>query len=100
MAFDGIPIIGLTAPALLGIFVLMIFLRKLVPEATYKEKIEEAEKWRLAYEAEREARAVSDGQTGELLELAKTSHQIMVAVFGASVGRSGGPHALPTSSEE
>lgn len=99
MSFDGIPIVGLTAPALLGIFVLMIFLRKLVPEATYKEKAEEAEKWRLAYEAEREARAVSDGQTGELLELAKTSHQIMVAVFGSTVGRHGGTHAISAPKE-
>lgn len=84
---DGIPIATLTAltpPALLGIAVLMLMLGRLVPRATLTDKIAEAEKWRLAYEAERKARVTSDAQTVELLELAKTTHSLLVAIFGTA----------------
>lgn len=82
----------MTPPVLVGLVVLMILLRWLIPRATYKEKCQEAENWRLAYEAEREARAKSDAQTTELLELAKTTHNVLVAWFGTSTGldRTGG----------
>jgi hypothetical protein len=80
---DGLPIGELTAPALLGITVLLLLLGRIVPRATYQDKAKEAEKWRLAYEAEAKARATSDSQTAELLEVAKTTHKIIVAVFGA-----------------
>lgn len=81
---DGIPFNNLTAPALLGITVLLILLGRLVPWFIYKSKVEEAEKWRLAYEVERKARMASDAQTTELLELAKTTNSIVVAAFGGS----------------
>ena len=87
---EGIPFERLTAPTLLGIAVLLIFLGRLVPRSFYKDKVAEAEKWRLAYETEREARATSDAQTAELLELAQTSHQLLVAMFGASEHRRAG----------
>jgi hypothetical protein len=90
--WGGIPFDKLSAPVLVGIVVLMILLRWLVPRATYKEKCLEAENWRLAYEAEREARTKSDAQTTELLELAKTTHNVLVAWFGTTNGldRTGG----------
>jgi hypothetical protein len=93
---DGVPITGLTAPALLGIAVMMLLLGRLVPRSTYDEKAKEAERWRLAYEAEREARATSDAQTVELLELAKTTHNVIVAMFGTTerLRRSGGADAI------
>lgn len=78
---EGIPLVGLTAPTLLGIAVLMVLTGRLYSRAAYLEKVAEAERWRLAYEAEREARALSDKQTTELLELAKTTHSFIVAVF-------------------
>lgn len=78
---DGIPLVGLTAPTLLGIAILLILVGRIIPRPFYVEKVTEAERWRLAYEAEREARALSDAQTAELLEVAKTTHNIIVAVF-------------------
>jgi hypothetical protein len=87
-----VPVEKLSAPVLVGLIVLMILLRWLVPRATYKEKCQEAENWRQAYEAERDARAKSDAQTTELLELAKTTHNVLVSWFGTSTGleRTGG----------
>lgn len=99
MTLWGIPLTVLTPSALLGIVVLMILLGKLVPRIFYKDKVDEAEKWRLAYEAEREARTISDAQTAQLLELAKTTHSILVAMFNTTeqVRQSGGADvALPT----
>lgn len=95
---DGIPVVGLTAPALLGIAVLLLLLGKIVPRSTLMDKSEEAERWRKAYEAEKEARATSDAQTVELLELAKTSHNILVAMFGTAerMQQSGGAIVVPT----
>lgn len=95
---DGIPIADLTAKTLLGITVLMIFLGWLVPKWVWKEKSEEANNWRKAYEAEREARATSDAQTAQLLELAKTTHDIIDKAFGDERPRqSGGAHVVPFS---
>lgn len=93
---DGIPLIALTAPTLLGIAVLMLLTGRLVPRSTLTDKAAEAERWRLAYEAEREARSTSDAQTVELLEVAKTTHNIIAAMFGtAHRVRAGGAHASP-----
>jgi len=94
---DGIPIATLTPPVLLGIAVLLVFIGKLVPRFFYTEKVKEAEKWEKAYEAEREARRLSDAQTAQLLEQAKTTHQIVEAIFNASqVRQSGGTNVVPT----
>jgi hypothetical protein len=95
---DGIPIAGLTAPALLGLAVLMLLLGRIVPRSTLQDKAKECEQWRLAYEAEREARAASVAQTVELLELAKTTHDIIVAIFYTKerLVKSGGADALQT----
>jgi hypothetical protein len=102
---DGIPIAALTAPTLLGFAVLMLLLGKIVPRATLVDKAEEAERWRKAYEAEREARVISDAQTAELLELAKTTHNILVAMFGttervrvsATIESEGASDVVPTT---
>lgn len=77
---DGISIIGLTPAGLLLITVLMILTGRLVPRATYLEKVKEAEQWRAAYELERTAHSASDAQTRELLELAKTGTKVLEAV--------------------
>lgn len=78
---EGIPVVGLTAPALLGIAVLLLLLGRIVPRPTLEDKKQEAADWKAAYEAEREARATADRQTGELLEVSKTTHAITVAMF-------------------
>lgn len=89
---DGIPLSVLTPGALLGIAILMLFTGRLWTKAAYDEKVKEATQWRLAYEAEREARRTADSQTAELLELAKTTHSFMTAVFQNSerIRQSGG----------
>lgn len=93
---DGVPITNLTPPALLGIAVILMMLGKLVPRSALTDKDAEAERWRKAYEAEREARATSDAQTAELLEVAKTTHNLIVAMFDTAerVRESGGTHAV------
>jgi hypothetical protein len=100
--WGGIPFSQITPPALVGIFFLLVFFGRLVPWYIYKAKEKEAEKWRLAYEAEREARATSDAQTAELLELAKTTHSIIVAMFGAAQRsiRAGEAYVGPTQTTE
>jgi len=98
---DGIPFDKLTAPVLLGIAVLLLLLGRLIPRPFYKDKSDEAERWRLAYEAERKARAIADAQTVELLELAKTTHNIIVAIFAATerARQSGGADVVPTTAK-
>jgi hypothetical protein len=83
---DGIPFANLTASTLLGIFVLMMFLGRIVPRRTLDDQIKQTEKWQTAYELERQARVSSDSQTTELLEIVKATHSIVVAQDG--VGRS------------
>lgn len=80
--FDGLSAANVTPAVLLGIAVLLIFLGRLIPWPTYRDKSAECERWHKAYEVEREARVTSNAQTVELLELAKTSHSILVAWFG------------------
>jgi len=102
--FDGIPFGNLTAPALVGIAVLLVIFGRLVPWYIYKEKVKEAENWRKVAETEREARVASNAQTAELLELARTTHAIVIAVFGnAAIERSnkpGEPDVVPTSTRK
>jgi hypothetical protein len=77
---DGISVANLTPAALLGIAILMLFLGRLIPSSLHREKVEECDRWRMAYESEREAKRISDAQTAELLELAKTTHALISAI--------------------
>lgn len=79
---EGVPLAQLTAPGLLGITILLLLLGRIVPRSALTDKIAEADKWHQAFLTEREARMISDAQTAELLELAKTTHNIVDAVFG------------------
>lgn len=94
---DGIPIGDLSPAGLLGIAIILIFTGGLVPRWVYKGKVSESEKWHTAYELERQARAASDKQTDELLEVAKTTHSLIVAVFSNSerIRQSGETDANP-----
>ena len=82
--FNGISVVQLTPSVLLGIAILMLLMGRLIPRTTYQDKANEAEKWRQAYEAERAARTISDAQTRELLEIAKTSELFLRAVVQQS----------------
>jgi len=81
---DGISLIGLTPAGLLLLVVLMVLTGRLVPRATYLEKVKESDQWRAAYEVERAARAAADAQTRELMELAKTGTKVLEAVQTSS----------------
>lgn len=96
---DGIPLADLAPPTLVGIFFLLMAVGRLVPWRLYREKAEEADRWRKAYEASEEARVIESAQKAELLEVAKTTHSIVVALFGDGETHKtgGGRHALPTS---
>jgi hypothetical protein len=105
MTIEGVPIYGLTAPALLGIAILLLLLGKIVPRSTLldrdkqiEDKSQEAERWRQAYETEREARSLSNRQTIELLEVTKLTNQIVMAAFGPQgvIRKSGGADEAPT----
>jgi len=78
---DGVPLVGLSAPALLSIVVILLLTGRLVPRTTLLDKAKESDRWREAYEKEREARGASDSQTRELLEVSKTTHHIVQALF-------------------
>jgi len=95
----GIPILDYTPQTLLGITILLLLLGFLQPRKAIVDKEKEVERWKKAYEAERDARAISDAQTAELLELAKTTYELLDATLnGPSQGRHrtpGGPYAVP-----
>lgn len=97
---DGIPIADLAPPTLLGVTILLILFGRLVPYWFFKSKSDEAEKWRLAYEAQRARADISDRQTAELLEITKASHSVLVAMFGATTKEqqrfTGEGHVVPT----
>lgn len=80
---EGIAIGELTPSVLLGICILLMFLGRLVPRSTLQDKIDEADKWRLAYEVEREAHGIADAQTTKLLELANITHGLIVSMAGS-----------------
>ena len=81
---DGIPLLELSPAVILGFAVILLFTGKLWTNAAYQEKVNEADRWREAYEKERTARELSDRQTEELLEVTKTTHAFIVAVFNNS----------------
>lgn len=101
--WDGIPINvkDLSLATLLGICVLLIIFGRLVPWWLYRDKSKDADRWREAYEAERESRLVLDKQNVELLEFAKASYSILDALFVNTTesSRQGGNHrvVVPTS---
>jgi hypothetical protein len=74
MSLWGLEISDISSSSLLGVCVILILLGRLVPRSTYKDKADETERWRSAYEMEREARAAAEAQTQELLERTKAIH--------------------------
>lgn len=93
--FQGISLVDLTAPTLLGLTVILILTGGLVTRSQLKDKERQIQDWKEAYKKSEEARVRSDSQTSELLEVSKTSNAILVAMFGPAgvIRRSGGPDA-------
>jgi hypothetical protein len=99
--FEGFTVTDWTAGSLLAAAVLLIFLGRLIPRPTYIEKVNEAERWRLAYETERDAHSITRGQNTELLENSKVTRHILEAMFTAvdtdPPGKGGAHRVVQTS---
>lgn len=91
LMIDGLPIAGLTSPALLGLAIFMLLKGKLWTNEAYQDQVKEKDRWRAAYEIERERAREAESQSKELLELAKTTHALITGVFRNSehIRRSG-----------
>lgn len=95
LVIENFPIVGLTAPAILGLAVLMMLTGRIVPRSTLRDKEVEIQRWQLAYETEREARIVSDNQTAKLLVAVETNRDVLYAllqVLNKETGAGGAPH--------
>lgn len=93
----GLPVEVWAPSGLLTVAILLLLFGKLWTNAAYQQKVRECEKWEKAYERSEGARALSDAQTSQLLEQAKTTHSMVVAMNAVLVDRpSGGtPHVVP-----
>ncbi len=69
------------ANSLVAVFVILLLMGRIHPRSTLEEKNREAERWRKAYELEREARAKAVEQAADLMEMAKTTQAIVTALF-------------------
>ena len=76
-----IPITGLTAPGILGLAVILLLTGYIVPRKYLVDKETEILRWKKAYETEREARIVSDSQTGQLLVAIEANRDLMSALL-------------------
>ena len=65
---EAIPLVGLSAPVLLGIFFLMFMRGDIIPRKTHQETIDERNYWREAHKISEEARATSLKQVDTLIE--------------------------------
>lgn len=74
MSFGGISFTDLTSSTLLAGVIVLILLGRLVPRSILQDKIQERDRWREAYESEREARAAAEAQTQELIDRTRHLH--------------------------
>ena len=84
--FDSLSPDKLTASALVVLAVLMLYRGLLVPWRFYKDKCDESDRWRLAYETSEKARQEESKQNAEMFEVAKTTHALMLALFNLVKG--------------
>lgn len=89
MSLDGIPVSELSAPAIASIAILLLLTGRLIPRFIFMDKVAETDRWRQAFEAEREARELSDSQTSELLEAAKVNSLLITAIFERQTRQAG-----------
>jgi len=73
----GIPLNGLTAPALLGLAILLLLLGKLIPRRTYEDLKDDRDRWREAHDKSESARKELLGTLDELLEHARTTESFI-----------------------
>lgn len=95
--FMGIEIETLTVRGLLGLGVLMLMFGQLVPRRVYKDKVEESNRWQLAFETQRERADKADAQAELALEQGKATHALITAVFSnsAAIRQAGEQNVAP-----
>lgn len=77
---DQIPV-GLLAPSgLLAFTIFLILTGRLVPRSTYKDALEERDKWHKAADMSEHARDLEAEANRELLELARTTVALLRAL--------------------
>jgi hypothetical protein len=80
----GVPLVGLTAPTLLGIFFIMFMRGDIVSGKVHRERVsdykDEALSWREAHSVSEEARKVITRQNDELIEVGRTVRAIAVSI--------------------
>lgn len=98
---EGVAATDIGLGTLVGIFFLLMFFGRIKPKSDVDRADAAAEKWRQAYETEREARATADAQTAELLELADTTQSILIALRDAVMQsrRTGGADVVSSSQD-
>lgn len=73
----GIPLVGLSAPVLLGIAVLLIIRGSLVPRSVLEDMKQDRNEWRSAHEVSEAARIESMKQVESLLINARHTDEIL-----------------------
>ncbi|MET9445467.1 hypothetical protein [Streptomyces sp. NPDC006610] len=86
----GINVVDGGAVGLLVLVFLFVLTGKLVPRKTHEDALADRDNWRAAYLESEKARQVEHEQTGELLEMARLSGNILTAL----------PHPGQTDDEE
>jgi len=74
---DGIPIAGLTAPALLLLAVWFILTGRIIPRRTYDDLLRDRDEWRTAHRLSESERINQAKQIDALLEVGITVESIM-----------------------
>jgi len=75
--FGGVPLIGLSAPVLLGLAVLFIMRGNLVPRSTLEDVKKERDEWRQSHSISETARIESMRQVDTLIEKSAHTDQIL-----------------------
>lgn len=74
---EGFPIGGLSAGALLGLTVLLFLRGQIIPKNIANDYIEEARRWRSAYEQERDARQEAFKTVNTMIEVIEVSNHLL-----------------------
>jgi hypothetical protein len=87
---DGIPYVTLSAPALVGIFVLLVATGRLVPRRTYDDKAHEAGEWRTEARIKDQQLMEKDKQLRHMSEVGETVKAIMRSMEEKAAREAGG----------
>lgn len=81
---EGIPVVGVTAPAVLLLVVILILRGQLIPRSTYLDIKEDRDQWRENCRQSEAARSMQDQQILELIEQSRTSTGLLQALAAAA----------------